>query len=79
MIKRDITETVYEYDNEGKLIKKTVTEKHEEEQPNQILNDFGTHNDWWKHTQVACNDSNTAATLYKDAISALTSNCSIQG
>ena len=31
MIKRDITETVYEYDNEGKLIKKTVTETHEEE------------------------------------------------
>ena len=27
MIKRDITETIYEYDKEGKLIKKTVTEK----------------------------------------------------
>ena len=32
MIKRDITETVYEYDNEGKLIKKVVTETHEEEE-----------------------------------------------
>lgn len=31
MIKRDITETVYEYDSEGKLIKKIVTETHEEE------------------------------------------------
>lgn len=31
MIKRDITETTYEYDNEGKLIRKTVTETHEEE------------------------------------------------
>ena len=31
MIKRDITETVYEYDSEGKLVKKTVTETHEEE------------------------------------------------
>lgn len=31
MIKRDITETVYEYDKEGKLVKKTVTETHEEE------------------------------------------------
>ena len=31
MIKRDITETVYEYDKEGKLLKKTVTETHEEE------------------------------------------------
>lgn len=32
MIKRDITETIYEYDNEGKLIKKIVTETHEEEE-----------------------------------------------
>jgi len=32
MIKRDIVETVYEYDNEGKLLKKTVTETHEEEE-----------------------------------------------
>ena len=31
MIKRDITETVYEYDKEGKLIKKTIIETHEEE------------------------------------------------
>ena len=31
MIKRDIVETVYEYDQEGKLLKKTVTETHEEE------------------------------------------------
>lgn len=31
MIKRDIVETVYEYDDEGKLLKKTVTETHEEE------------------------------------------------
>lgn len=31
MIKRNITETVYEYDKEGKLVKKTVIETHEEE------------------------------------------------
>ena len=31
MIKRNITETTYEYDKEGKLIRKTVTETHEEE------------------------------------------------
>lgn len=31
MIKRDITETTYEYDKEGKLVKKTVVETHEEE------------------------------------------------
>lgn len=34
MIKRDITETIYEYDKEGKLVKKTVTETHEEEDRN---------------------------------------------
>lgn len=32
MVKRDITETIYEYDKEGKLIKKTITETHEEEE-----------------------------------------------
>ena len=57
MIKRDITETVYEYDNEGKLIKKTVIEKHEEEQPNNSLND------WWKNTKITCNDPSTTTTL----------------
>jgi hypothetical protein len=31
MIKRTITETICEYDKEGKLIKKTVTETNEEE------------------------------------------------
>ena len=31
MIKRDIVETVYEYDKEGKLVSKTVTETHEED------------------------------------------------
>ena len=31
MIKRDITETVYEYDKEGKLVRKVITETHEEE------------------------------------------------
>lgn len=33
MIKRHIIETIYEYDNEGKLIKKTVTETNEEDTP----------------------------------------------
>ena len=31
MIKCDIVETTYEYDKEGKLLKKTVIETHEEE------------------------------------------------
>ena len=47
MIKRDIVETVYEYDKEGKLLKKTITETHEEEKDTitinpgwQYLNDY---------------------------------------
>lgn len=32
MVKRDIIETTYEYDKEGKLLKKTVIETHEEEE-----------------------------------------------
>lgn len=34
MIKREITETVYEYDGEGKLISKRITETKEEEDSN---------------------------------------------
>ena len=49
MIKRDITETVYEYDKEGKLLKKTVTETHEEE-----TNTFTTYPSW---TITDCNDA----------------------
>lgn len=29
MIRRDITETIYEYDKNGNLVQKTVTETHE--------------------------------------------------
>jgi len=80
MIKRDITETIYEYDKEGKLVKKTVIEKHEEEHPSNSL----SHDDWWKNTQITCNDTNTTTTLYNysdstNNVNKLTSNCSIQG
>lgn len=34
MIKREITETLYEYDGEGKLISKRITETKEEEDGN---------------------------------------------
>lgn len=34
MIKREITETVYEYDGEGKLVSKSITETKEEEDGN---------------------------------------------
>lgn len=43
MIKRDITETVYEYDNEGKLTRKTVTETHEEEEDKLTTSSYITY------------------------------------
>ena len=58
MIKRDTVETVYEYDKEGKLIKKTVTETHEEED-NTI-----THYPSWSYlndTAPYCSDSISTA------------------
>ena len=81
MFKRDITETVYEYDNEGKLIKKTVTERHEEEHPDNVLNDW--HNDWWKNNSITCDNPNATITLSDSTNNTnsnkLTSNCTIQG
>ena len=61
MIKRDITETIYEYDKEGKLVKKTVTEKHETVEDTVKLGDIITNPctpriepyDWKKH-QITC-------------------------
>ena len=62
MIKRDITETIYEYDKEGKLIKKTVTETHEEEEGTTLTypcpinpcapNTETPNNDWWRNPYV---------------------------
>lgn len=43
MIKRDIVETVYEYDSEGKLLKKTVTETHEEEEEKTTVSTWQTY------------------------------------
>lgn len=59
MIKRDITETIYEYDKEGKLIKKTVTETHEED--TNILNTSSpyTHQSW--PYEITC--TNTTSTI----------------
>jgi hypothetical protein len=52
MIKRDVTETVYEYDKEGKLVKKTVTETHEEDNNTSIT---------WPYTNpyIYCNTNDT--------------------
>lgn len=55
MIKRDIIETVYEYDNEGKLIKKTVTETHEDDETI-----FKTY--WHNEPYVYCNETNSTDT-----------------
>ena len=61
MIKRDIVETVYEYDKEGKLVSKTVTETHEED-TNITTN---TPPSWWTYPSqnwppyITCNDTKT--------------------
>ena len=71
MIKRDITETVYEYDNEGKLTRKIVTETHEEEEDHVTTTTYKTVpyiNDFSGITAIPCkkdthyynNDSITA-------------------
>lgn len=61
MIKRDIVETVYEYDKEGKLVSKTVTETHEED-TNITTN---TPPSWWTYPSqnwppyITCNNTKT--------------------
>lgn len=57
MIKRDITETVYEYDKEGKLVKKTVTETHEEDGTTTVTWPYTTP--YWNWPQITCNTSET--------------------
>lgn len=64
MIKRDITETVYEYDNEGKLIKKTVTETHEEEEEKITTS---TYQSYPGLTTIPC-----ATTISRDVASSVT-------
>ena len=62
MTKRDIVETVYEYDKEGKLLKKTVTETHEEE-------DVAYKSNWTNVPYITCTDvDQTASTDHADAI-----------
>lgn len=61
MVKRTVTETIYEYDKQGNIIKKTVTETHEEE-GNTILTTYPsnplnpcpntTPRDWWSQPYV---------------------------
>lgn len=65
MIKRDITETVYEYDKEGKLLKKTVTETHEEED-----NTVTTYPSWsyLNGTPPVCCGNTISATEVEDVL-----------
>ena len=57
MIKRDVTETVYEYDKEGKLIKKTVTETHEEDGNTTVTWPHTTP--YWRWPEIYCNTAET--------------------
>lgn len=57
MIKRDVTETVYEYDKEGKLIKKTVTETHEEDNNTTVT--WPYTNPYTRYPEIYCNTTET--------------------
>lgn len=68
MVKRTVTETIYEYDKQGNLVKKTVTETHEEEDntiltyPSTPLNPCPntTPGDWWKQPYVTWSNGTTS-------------------
>ena len=77
MIKRDITETIYEYDKEGKLIKKIITETHEEEEGTALTYPYiispctpGTDtpsNNWWKQPYVTLNNVGPVTSTANDS------------
>lgn len=77
MIKRDIVETVYQYDKEGKLVSKTVTETHEEDtnittntQPSWWT--YGTSQNWPPY--ISCTNSNTNDYVTEHKITMTTDN-----
>lgn len=80
MIKRDVTETVYEYDKEGKLIKKTVTETHEEDNNTSIS---WPYTPYWNNTPyVNCDNTvkipelqTTLKGIYDSATTTAHNNC----
>ena len=64
MIKRDIKETICEYDDEGKLVKKTVIETHEDEEDKITTSTYQTHpyitlNDLSDVQAIPCRDTVT--------------------
>ena len=73
MTKRDTTETIYEYDKEGKLIKKIVTETHEEEDGTTLTYPYITNpctpsNDWWKQPYVNWNNVGPITPTANDSV-----------
>ena len=64
MTKRDIVETVYEYDKEGKLLKKTVTETHEEEDAVYQYNTITQPYLYTDHTFTCKSDTSSAKATY---------------
>lgn len=63
MIKRDITETILEYDNEGKLLKKTVIETHEEEEEKITTSTYQTYPSLTNPFKFGPSDSTNIATV----------------
>ena len=69
MIKRDVTETIYEYDKEGKLIKKTITETHEED--NNVTTSVPyTYRNW--PPEITCQSDSTTKQKKKDQVTLAT-------
>lgn len=69
MIKRTITETICEYDKEGKLVRKTVTETTEEEDNTTLTYPYSNYpsptnpctDNWWKQPYITwCNGTDGA-------------------
>lgn len=65
MIKRTTTETVYEYDNEGKVIRKVVTETSEEDTnvywPNTVTTPLYSNPTYCSEAITASNANGTAS------------------
>lgn len=76
MIKRDIVETIYEYDKEGKLLKKTVTETHEEDNNTSVS--WRQYPNWISTTPYVTCDTNDpeAIKTTSDTLSSLNGACS---
>lgn len=69
MIKRDVTETIYEYDKEGKLIRKTITETHEED--NNVTTSVPYKYQSWP-PEITCTSDSTTNKIQKDQVTLTT-------